>query len=1109
MLRINSTLIIALIGLITFSSCESESNKSKIAETKKLNKSLKMFELLNSDSTGVKFANTISPDQELVFYDFQYQFNGGGVAIADFDNDGLQDIFFTGNEVDNKLYKNLGGLKFEDVTAKSGTAQSGLWCNGVAIADVNRDGLMDIYISQGGWLPTTKRKNSLFINNGNFTFTESAQNFGIADTGYTTQSAFFDMDLDGDLDLYVMNHDNVWSSNSELSKEKYTVRQVTEDRIYRNDNGKFIDITLESGLDKEVAGGYGLGISVGDINNDNYPDIYISNDYDSPDRLYVNQKDGTFKNETKERTTHIALYSMGNDIADINNDGHLDIIALDMSAEDHVRIKTQMGAMAPEKFYELVRFGFPHQYMYNTMQLNNGNGTFSDIAQLAGISSTDWSWAPISADFDNDGHKDIFVSNGYRLDDRDNDYNNSTNQLYGSRKSLTKEERRIVFDGTPSTPLANYMYKNNGDLTFSKKTYEWNLGEKTFSMGSAFADLDNDGDLDLILNNIEAEAFIYKNNARDKNGNNYLRIAVDEKSINGEQTKVVLTTSKGQQTQVLNPVRGYISSVERTLHFGIGTLDKVDKVEIYWNNGKYTVLNNPEINKTHVISNAKSTVAPSEKASNTLFAEAEDIKGLDFTHVENDYDDFENEILLPHRNSQHGPEIEVADVNGDKLDDVFICGALGQESALYIQQKNGSFAKKKTPAFISEKVKEDVGAHFFDYDSDGDVDLYVASGGNEFPENNLAYTDRLYENDGKGNFTKTTGVIPEIRVSGKEVSSADFDGDGDLDLFVGGRLTPIKYPFAPRSYLLKNENGKFIDVTKETAPSLEAPGLVTDSKWLDIDNDKDLDLVVVGEWMPILVLENKDGNLQKMETAKNLEENTGWWYSIESADFDNDGDQDFIVGNLGLNYKYKASSDEPFQVWCHDFDNSGTLDIVLGYYDHGACFPVRGRTCSSQQMPFIKQKFPTFNEFAAATIEDIYGEQLSKAHNLKARNFATSYIENVGNGQFKISSLPNQFQFSCVQSMVIDDFDNDGNLDILGGGNLYTAEVETPRNDASIGFLGKGNGNGTFSFMPYTESGVYMRGDVKDIAAINTTDEKTFFLVGLNDEKIKSIQYKK
>lgn len=1107
MLRINSTLIIALIGLITFSSCESESNKSKIAETKKLNKSLKMFELLNSDSTGVKFANTISPDQELVFYDFQYQFNGGGVAIADFDNDGLQDIFFTGNEVDNKLYKNLGGLKFEDVTEKSGTAQSGLWCSGVAIADVNKDGLMDIYISQGGWFPGEKRKNSLFINNGNLSFTESAANYGIDDTGYTTQSAFFDMDLDGDLDLYVMNHDNSWSGDAELTKEKYTVRQLTEDRLYRNDNGKFIDITLESGLDKEIAGGYGLGISVGDLNNDNYPDIYISNDYDSPDRLYINQKDGTFKNETKERTTHIALFSMGNDIADLNNDGHLDIVALDMSAEDHVRIKTQMGAMAPEKFYELVRFGFPHQYMYNTMQLNNGNGTFSDVAQLAGISSTDWSWAPLAADFDNDGFKDIFISNGYRLDDRDNDYNNSTNQLYGNRKALTKEERRIVFDGTPSTPLSNYIYKNNGDLTYSKKTYEWNLDEKTFSMGSAFADLDNDGDLDLVLNNIEAEAFIYKNNAREKNGNNFIRFSIDEKANNGEQTKVVIHSGKSKQTQILNPVRGYISSVERVLHFGIGNSNKVDKVEVFWNNGKYTTINNPEINKTHSISSTNSNVAPSAENKKQLFALADDNRGISYNHTENNYNDFDIEILLPHRNSQHGPEIAVADINGDKLDDLFICGALGQKSTFYVQQKNGKFLRTDSPALSPDKGKEDVGAHFFDYDGDGDMDLYVASGGNEAPENSTRYTHRLYTNDGKGNFKNNFKAIPDIRISGKEVSSADFDGDGDLDLFVGGRLTPIKYPFAPRSYILVNNNGVFEDKTKEIAPDLIAPGLVTDSKWFDFDGDKDLDLIVVGEWMPLLLLENKDGKLAKLESATNLQEATGWWYSVETADFDNDGDLDIVAGNLGLNYKYKASKDEPFQIWCHDFDKSGSLDIVLGYYDHGACFPVRGRTCSSQQMPFIKEKFPTFNDFANATIEDIYGSQLGDALNYKATTFANSYIENLGKGKFKISKLSNEMQFSCVQSMIIKDYNNDGNLDILGGGNLYTAEVETPRNDASIGFLALGDGKGNFEFQPYEKSGVFLRGDVKDMAEIKTADEKSLVIVGLNNEKNRILEY--
>lgn len=1098
-----------LLALLTvlgmFMSCENEDEKKTVVAEKKINSSLKMFEKLPSSQTGITFANTISPEQELVFYDFQYQFNGGGVAIADFDNDGLQDIFFTGNEVSNRLYKNLGDLKFEDITESANVGQKGFWCSGVAIVDINADGFEDIYISRGGYLPKEKRQNSLLINNGDLTFREAAEEYGIADTGYTTQSAFLDIDLDGDLDLFVMNHNDTWNSGEDLTRDKYTKRQVTEDRLYLNNGGKFTDITPNAGFDQEIAGGYGLGIAVGDLNNDNYPDLYISNDYDSPDRMYINQKDGTFKNETKDRTTHVALYSMGNDIADINNDGHLDVVALDMSAEDHVRIKTQMGAMAPEKFYELVKFGFPLQYMYNTLQLNNGNGTFSDIAQLAGISSTDWSWAPLIADFDNDGQKDMFISNGYRLDDRDNDYNRAAKKKFGSRRSLTMEDKRILFDGTPSTPLSNYMYQNNGDLTFSKKTFEWNLGDKSFSMGAAFADLDQDGDLELICNNLEAEAFVYKNNATEKLGNNFLRVKLNGGKTPIENSKVVITSNGVVQTQIANAVRGYISSVERQLHFGIGKSTTVEKVEVYWSNGKYTKLTNVDPNQLLSLDMNQATNAPVPKNPKKLFAE-DGSRNIDFAHSENDYNDFDIEILLPHRNSQHGPEVAVADVNNDGLDDVFYCGAMKQLPGLYIQEKSGKFKKGNVRGFIPDQSKEDVGAHFFDYNNDGHIDLYVASGGNEFPEDKSIYAHRLYKNDGKGNFKRDLNALPGIKVSGKEVSSVDFDNDGDLDLFVGGRITPIKYPFAPRSYLLVNNNGVFEDKTEEIAPDLLNPGLVTDSKWFDFDGDNDKDLIVVGEWMQLLLLENNNGKLTKVD-APSLAQATGWWYSVEAADFDNDGDLDLVAGNLGLNYKYKASKDEPFQIWCHDFDNSGSLDIVLGYYDHGACFPVRGRTCSSQQMPFIKEKFPTFNDFANATIEDIYGTQLQQALNYKATTFANSYIENLGNGKFKISKLSNEMQFSCVQNMIIKDFNNDGNLDILGAGNLYTAEVETPRNDASIGFLALGDGKGKFEYQPYEKSGVYLRGDVKDLAELKTADGKTLVLVGLNNEKNRILQY--
>ena len=1102
---LNKVFAILSIFLIVIGCGSEKKEPAKLAE-KKVNNTLKMFEKLVAAQTGISFNNTISPDQELVFYDFQYQFNGGGVGIADFDNDGLSDVFFAGNEVSNKLYLNLGELKFEDITDKANVGQLGSWVSGVTIVDINSDGFQDIYLSRGGFNPAEQRKNSLLINNGDLTFTEAAEQYGIADTGFTTQSAFFDYDLDGDLDLFVMNHSNTWSTADDLNIDKYKKRQVTEDRLYNNENGKFTDVTPNAGFDPEIAGGYGLGISVGDFNNDNYPDLYISNDYDSPDRMYINQQDGTFKNETKERTTHIALYSMGNDVADLNNDGFIDVIALDMSAEDHVRIKTQMGAMAPEKFYELVRFGFPLQYMYNTLQLNNGNGTFSDIAQLAGISSTDWSWAPLMADFDNDGEKDIFISNGYRLDDRDNDYNNSANKLYGKRHNLTKEERRSVFDGTPSTPLSNYMYKNNGDLTFSKKTFEWNLGEKSFSMGAAFADLDNDGDLELITNNLESEAFVYKNNAIEKLGNNFLRVNLEGNKTPLEQSKVVITVNGKSQTQFFNPTRGYISSVETVIHFGLGQATNIDRVEVFWTNGKYSVVENVKPNQTISINiNSKST-APKVKEEKKLFT-LQEKQAIEFLHAENDHDDFEKEILLPHRNSQHGPELAVADVNNDGLQDVFFCNAYKQPSVLYLQTSPGVFKKKNVTAFTTDKNKEDVGAHFFDYNNDGFMDLYVASGGNEFEDQTNSYKHRLYKNDGKGNFTNDYRSLPDFAVSGKEVTSADFDGDGDLDLFVGGRLTPAKYPFAPRSYLLINNNGVFEDKTKELAPDLMNPGLVTDAKWFDYDGDKDLDLMVVGEWMPLLLLKNENGKLSKVESAANLYENTGWWYSIETADFDGDGDEDIVVGNLGLNYKYKASKDEPFQIWCHDFDNSGSLDIVLGYYDHGACFPVRGRTCSSQQMPFIKEKFPTFNDFASATIEDIYGSQLSDALNYKATTFANSYIENLGKGKFKISKLPNELQFSCVQSMIIKDFNKDGNLDILGAGNLYTAEVETPRNDASIGFLALGNGKGQFSFQPYKKSGVFLKGDVKDMADVKINDDEWFIIVGLNDEKNKILKY--
>ncbi|MGB0403037.1 MAG: VCBS repeat-containing protein [Salibacteraceae bacterium] len=1090
-------LITSIAFLISCSEKEKSEKKEKVTKSKK---SETLFKLLNADSTGIAFNNTFSPEAEIEFFDFQYQFNGGGVAIADFNNDGLSDVYFTGNEVSNKLYLNKGNLKFEDITESSGTSLKQAWSNGVSVIDINNDGFLDIYVSKGGNRKTEKRKNALLINNGDLTFTDKAQEYGIADTGWSTQSIFLDFDNDNDLDLFVLNHPNIWKNDKKMSRDNYKNAVRGEDHFYVNENGKYIESSKKVGLKVESFGGHGLGVTVGDLDQNGYPDLYVSNDYDEPDYMYMNQGDGTFKEEVKKRTTHIALYSMGSDIADFNNDGLMDFIALDMSAEDHFRLKTQMGAMAPQKFYELVRFGLPHQYMYNTLQLNNGNGTFSDVAQIAGVGSTDWSWAPLFADFDNDGQKDLLVTNGYRLDDRDNDFNRLVRVKYPSSDQLPTDAKFELFKSTPSTPLSNYVYKNNGDFTFSKKTYEWGLSKKGFTQGAAFGDLDNDGDLDLVMNNIEDLAFVYENKSENLE-NNYLTIKViaDQGTRIGALIKV--KTGNTEQTQQVQPTRGYLSSSNSEIHFGLGDFSGEVEISIEWKDGTVSKLNSA-INQSIEVSKESNLASSKIKTIDKQFEKIENELGINFTHVENKYDDFKKEILLPHRNSQHGPGMAVGDLNEDGFDDIYMGGAHNQTAAIYFQNKNGSFTKQQIPVLIQNKKHEDLGALIYDYDNDGDNDLYVVSGGNEFePKNNL-YQDRLYENKGRGVLALTKGILPKGAISGKAITAGDYDNDGDLDLFVGGRLEPGKYPFPAESRILEFDNGKYINVTDSVSPEIKMAGLVTNAKWIDYDNDKDLDLIVVGEWMPIMLLKNENGKLT-WDKSSELDELVGWWSGLITKDFDGDGDEDFMVGNLGLNYKYKASKDAPFQIWCNDFDENGSFDIVLGYYDHGACYPVRGRQCSSQQMPFIKEKYPTYNEFASATIKDVYGEKLKTALNYQATTFESVYVENQGSGKFKISALPKMSQFSMIT-----DFVSTKDKEVVLGGNLYTAEVETPRADASIGLVLRMNSKNEWVAYEYSKTGLYIPGDVKQLEIVNTYNNGAYIIAAKNDSKVQVIKIK-
>lgn len=1076
-----------------------------------------LFTKISTEHSGVNFKNVLQSYEKFNVFTSQYFYNGGGVAIGDINNDGLADIFFTANHGPDKLYLNKGDLKFEDITQKAGVQGIMSWETGVAMSDVNNDGWLDIYVSKSGLAPDLSYSNALYINNKNGTFTERAFEYGLGGYAHATQAAFLDYDLDGDLDVFLLNHnvERINAQNFSLTAKSILVG----DQLFRNDDGYFTEVTNQAGIIGKFIS-YGLGVMIGDLDKDGWPDIYVCNDFGERDYLYYNNRDGTFSEKLTEQIGHIPYYSMGGDIADINNDGWLDLMTLDMTSEDNFGQKANMNDMNPGKFKFLAENGGHHQYMNNSLQLNNGNGTFSDISMLAGMAYTDWSWAPLVVDFDNDGSKDVFISNGYRVDISNKDFvqwYKKREQELGQQLAYSSTKMTFLgeaFEKVTSGKVSNYMFKNNGDLTFENVTKNWGLSEPTYSNGVAYADLDNDGDLDLVISNIDQEAHIYRNNTTEQLDVHFLKIKFDgpEKNKFGIGTKVELKLKGETQYQEFYTSRGFQSSVEYVMHFGLGKSKVVNELKIKWFDGKVEILKNVNADQTLTIAYRTAQEKEGRDSSpvvKPMFSDITKKTGLNHNHTENEFDDFAREVLLPHKMSQFGPALAIADLNRDGLDDFYVGGAKGEEGTLYYQGENNTFQKVDLPGLGSDVISEDVDAIFFDSNMDGDLDLYVVSGGGEFTENDVRLQDRLYINNGKGKFEKSSGLLPNMNTSGSCVRPGDFDGDGDLDLFVGGRHIPGKYPDAPRSYLLENESGKFNDVTDKYAPQLARAGMVTDANWSDFNGDGQLDLVVLGEWMPIMMMENKKGRFRDVASKSGLNSQTGWWFSINGEDLDKDGDIDFVAGNLGLNYKYKASAEYPFSIYSNDFDSNGNQDIVLSYFNDGEQYPVRGRQCSSQQVPIIKEKYKTYNDFAKATINDIYGEfGLQDARNLMAQNFASIYIENLGNGKFKISNLPNRAQTSPVNTSIILDFDNDGHKDILVAGNLFTSEVETPRADAGVGLLIKHNKNNSFVTIAPFASGFNANGDVKQMKTIGLANSSLGILVAQNSGPLKLFKLK-
>ena len=1063
-----------------------------------------LFTLVDNSKTGINFSNELVDTKEHSIFLYANYYGGAGVGIGDFDNDGLEDIFFAANLLDDKIYKNLGNFEFEDKTKMSGIINNGSWSTGVTVADVNNDGLLDIYVSCELYDDApVLRRNKLYINQGSFKFKESASEWGVDVDRRTRHSVFFDYNNDGLLDLYLLNHPPNTGNFSpffgkDMSLPEYNLQ------LFENKGNHFVDVTQSAGLSRS---GFPNAAVIGDFNKDGWPDIYVANDFDSPDFLYFNNKDKTFTYATETSLRHTSFYSMGVDAADINNDSHLDLMVLDMTAEDNFRLKSNMSGMNPDSFWKVVNDGGHYQYMFNTLQLNNGNDTFSDIAQFTGTAATDWSWSSLVADFDNDGQKDIYITNGLLRDIRNTDadkkiadiVSKKINEYIIQNPNNTEitlwdvVDLKELLDLLPSQKLKNYYYKNHGNLEFSNITDSSGLNQPSFSHGASYVDLDNDGDLDLVVNNVNDKPFIYENNS-ENNGNNFIRLKmVDDRPTLG--TKVKMYYDKEFQYFETTNVRGIYSTSEDVVHFGINKSKAIDSILIEWPDQTLQKIINPKINKTHkvykegIIINSKSNINDDKRFN-------EDKSILNYTHRENYFNDYEKQVLLPHKLSQLGPAIAKGDINGDGLEDLFVGGASGQEASVYIQNEN-SFEKIDNDIWTKHKALEDIDALFFDSDNDGDLDIYVVSGGNEFMPNSSTYLDRLYINDGNGNFTFRRELLPSNFESGSVVKAFDFDNDGDLDLFVGSRMKPWNYPEPASSYLLVNENGKFSNYNTDQFTDL---GLVTDAEWFDYDNDGDSDIVVVGEWMPITVFKNQDGNFIKEEINTNLGcSSTGWWYSIEVGDLNNDKLPDLIVGNLGLNYKYKASVDEPFEVFYDDFDENGTKDIVLAYYNYGIQFPLRGFSCSSQQVPDLKDKFEKYDIFASLDVQEVYGEEnLENALRLSVNTFESAALIN-NESFFDFKPLPNYAQFSSVNDIIIKDFDNDQINDLLIVGNMYHAEIETARNDAGNGLFLKGVGDGSFKEVSVSESGFFAPGDSKKIITLNLGNNDIVLVANNND----------
>lgn len=1074
------------------------------------NESGKLFTELHHNETGIDFRNRLVEDELLNVAHYVYFYNGGGVAVGDINNDGLQDIFFTGNMVKNRLYLNKGNFKFENITTSSHVAEKQGWCTGASMVDINQDGLLDIYVCRSADDDPQKRKNLLFVNNGDLTFTEQAEQYGLADIGYSTQAAFFDYDKDGDIDCFVLNHSLSKYSTGVTENPEMRNKKIPElaNRLYRNDGGRFHDVSDQAGIVSNVLS-FGLGIAVSDFNNDGWPDIYISNDFKESDYLYLNNKDGTFSESFSDCLDLSSLNSMGSDAADYNNDGLTDIITLDMLSEENSLQKTHASSNSFDKTNFLINKGFQPQYMRNMLQKNNGDGTFSEIGQLAGISNTDWSWAALFCDFDGDSNKDLFVSNGFVKDFSDLDF-----VVFSADKLLkaNKEDRTRSFNDAiakmPTIKIPNYIFKNDGNGLLDNKTNDWGLGKPIISSGAAYVDLDNDGDMDLVVNNINDYASVYENNSAQTVKNNFIRIALDggAQNRNGIGARIKVFCDGNIYFQEQFPARGYQSSVDMVLNFGLGKYTTIDSLLVIWPTDQFQVLKNIPANQLLKINikDADQKWDFTEASLKTYFTPTHSIT---YSHQENDFNDFTVQTLLLNYASRQGPCLATADVNNDGREDIFIGGAKGQPGELFLQAKNGKFELSSQTDLAKDSLSEDVACTFFDANADGYQDLYVGSGGYEFSPADPLLQDRLYMNDGRGNLVKVENALPAALTSTGCVKPADIDGDGDIDLFVGGRIIPGEYPTSPQSYILLNDGkGIFSDATIQWAPSFKSLGMVTDAIWIDLNHDGKKDLIVVGEWMPVKVYLNNNGKLEDASSVYIKFASSGWWNKILADDFDGDGDLDIVIGNAGTNAQFRASEKEPLSIYYKDFDGNGSIDPIFCYYIKGVSYPSESRNDLIEQLPMLRKKFTDYKTYAQATIHDVFtAEQLKDAGKLSAETLATLYLQNDGDSGFTVKTLPREAQYAPVYAIASVDINKDGNKDLVLAGNNAWTRIKFGRHRANHGIALLGDGKGNFTYVGQPQSGLNVRADVRSMEIIKVKDSH-ILVMGINDENLISYE---